>query len=325
MAAAEGSDGVKLRFVARTSGGDSQQQAPGASRTPSARRRAVPAGANPTVRQRELGMRLRELRNAVDLTVEEVGQKLLCSATKISRLETGARRASLRDVRDLCRIYVVTDQDQVEDLMALASRAREPGWWKQYEDAILSPYIGLEQAAVAITVYSMSFIPALIQTNDYARATIKSIERKIDPAVLDQRVEVRLRRQELLHRPDPPRYRVLLDEAVLRRQVGGTAVMQAQLDKIVTCASEQKVTVQVIPFDVGVYPSSDSNVVFLEFADESPQGPIIFVEGLFKNKYYEHPAEIARYREAMEYLRDAALSPRDSISLINQIRDNYRS
>ena len=220
-------------------------------------------------------MRLRELRNAVDLTVEEVGQKLLCSATKISRLETGARRASLRDVRDLCRIYVVTDQDQVEDLMALASRAREPGWWKQYEDAILSPYIGLEQAAVAITVYSMSFIPALIQTNDYARATIKSIERKIDPAVLDQRVEVRLRRQELLHRPDPPRYRVLLDEAVLRRQVGGTAVMQAQLDKIVTCASEQKVTVQVIPFDVGVYPSSDSNVVFLEFADESPQGPII--------------------------------------------------
>lgn len=270
-------------------------------------------------------MRLRELRNAAELTVEQVGARLLCSATKISRLETGARRASLRDVRDLCGIYGVTDKDQVEDLMTLASRAREPGWWKQYEDAILSPYIGLEQAAVAITVYSMSFVPALIQTSDYSRATIKSIERKIDPAILDQRVEVRLRRQELLDRPAPPRYRVLLDEAVLRRQVGGAAVMHAQLDKIVACAAEEKLTVQVIPFDVGVYPSTDSNVVLLEFAAESPQGPIVFVEGLLKNKYYEHPAEIARYREAMEYLRDAAGSPRDSIGLITQIRDNYRA
>jgi transcriptional regulator with XRE-family HTH domain len=323
MAAADGSEGVKWELMARTSG-DSQQAA-GRSDNRSARRRAAPAGANPTVRQRELGMRLRELRNAAEFTVEQVGERLLCSATKISRLETGARRASLRDVRDLCGIYGVTDKDQVEDLMTLASRAREPGWWKQYEDAILSPYIGLEQAAVAITVYSMSFVPALIQTSDYARATIKSIERKIDPAILDRRVEVRLRRQELLDRPAPPRYRVLLDEAVLRRQVGGAAVMHAQLDKIVACAAEEKLTVQVIPFDVGVYPSTDSNVVLLEFAEESPQGPIVFVEGLLKNKYYEHPAEIARYREAMEYLRDAAGSPRDSIGLITQIRDIYRA
>jgi ribosome-binding protein aMBF1 (putative translation factor) len=114
MAVADGSEGVKSGFVARTSG-DNDQQSVGASQTRSTRRRAASAGANPTVRLRELGMRLRELRNSADLTVEQVGEELMCSATKISRLETGARRASPRDVRDLCRIYGVIDKERVDD------------------------------------------------------------------------------------------------------------------------------------------------------------------------------------------------------------------
>jgi transcriptional regulator with XRE-family HTH domain len=117
-------------------------------------------GANPTVRQRELGMRLREFRHARELTVEEVGERLLCSATKISRLETGARRASLRDVRDLCQIYGVTDQAEADGLMSLARQAREPDWWTQYDDLRLDPYISLEQEAVAITSFSMYDVTA---------------------------------------------------------------------------------------------------------------------------------------------------------------------
>jgi len=276
-------------------------------------------GANPTVRQRELGIRLREFRHGLDMTVEEVGEQLLCSATKISRLETGTRRASLRDVRDLCRIYGITDQAQVDELMDLARRAREPGWWTKYDEAILSPYIGLEQEAVAITAFSMHWVSALLQTSDYARATIKGIERKIDPAVLEQRIEARLRRQELLERQTPPRYRALLDEAVLRRQVGGAAVMREQLHKILKCAAEEKAAVQVIPFEVGINASADSNFDFFEFESSSMQRPVVFIEGLFTNRYLERPAEIERYREAIEYLRDAALSPRDSISLITEI------
>jgi transcriptional regulator with XRE-family HTH domain len=283
------------------------------------RRRTVSAGANPTVRQRELGIRLREFRDAAGLTVDEVGDQLECSASKISRMETGARRASPRDVRDLCAIYGLTDQAQVDELMELARLAREPGWWSQYDEPVLSPYIGLEQEAVAISAYSMYFVPALLQTSDYARVTIRGIERKMDPAVLNQRVEARLRRQELLERETPPRYRVLLDEAVLHRQVGGAAVMHAQLDTIRKCAAEEKVTVQVVPFDVGAHASTDSNFVLLEFGDGSPQRPVVFVEGLFSNRYQERPAEIDRYREALEYLRDAALSPRDSLSLITEI------
>lgn len=305
--------------------GDGRQQSRDAGRTASPRRRVAAEGANPTVRQRELGMRLREFRHARDLTVEEVGEQLLCSATKISRLETGTRRASLRDVRELCRVYGVTDQAEVDELMDLASRAREPGWWTKYDEPILSPYIGLEQEAVAITAFSMYWVPALLQTSDYARATIKSIERKIEAAVLEQRIEARLRRQELLERQPPPRYRALLDEAVLRRQVGGPAVMQAQLGKILMCVADEKATVQVIPFDVGAHASTDSNFDFFEFGSSSMQQPVVFVEGLFSNRYQERPVEIERYREALEYLRDAALSPRDSTNLITKIRSQHKA
>src|SRR5579859_2564335 len=187
--------GVECGSVASASG-DGQKQSPDTEKASG--RSGGPAGANPTVRQRELGMRLRGLRNGLGLTVEDVAERLLCSATKISRLETGSRRASLRDVRDLCGVYQVTDQAQAAELMDLAAKAREPGWWTQYDEPALSPLLGLEQEAVAITFYSMYYVPGLLQTSDYARAIIRGIERKIDPDVLNQRVEARLRRQELL-------------------------------------------------------------------------------------------------------------------------------
>jgi transcriptional regulator with XRE-family HTH domain len=279
-------------------------------------------GAGPTVRQRELGQRLRALRHELGLTVEDVAGQLLCSATKISRIETGTRRASLRDVRDLCRIYGVTDEGAAADLMDLARRAREPGWWTQYDDLRLSPYIGLEQEATAITSFSMYWVHALLQSEDYARAIIKGIAPKIDPKIFEQRVEARLRRQQLLQQENPPRVRALLDEAVLHRQVGGPAVMRSQLDKIIDLARGEKVTVQVIPFDVGAHASAESNFTYLEFGDSSLPG-MVFVEGLVSNLYQERLNELERYREALENLRDSALSPRNSVNLIAEIRNTH--
>jgi transcriptional regulator with XRE-family HTH domain len=152
-------------------------------------------GTSPTVRQRELGIRLRELRRGRGLTVEDVSQKLLCSATKISRLETGARRPSFRDVRDLCDLYEV-DEATKDEFMTLAREARQQGWWTKYDDLKLDPYIGLEQVATAITSYTMYYVPALLQTEEYASAIIKAIAPKIDPGILQQRVEARMRRQQ---------------------------------------------------------------------------------------------------------------------------------
>lgn len=311
------SEGVPSGAVAHAEG-DSQWQ-PSVDGLAS-RRRSGSDSANPTVRQRELGMRLRELRNSHGLTVEDVAERLLCSATKISRLETGARRASLRDVRDLASIYGIADQSEADYLMSLARQAREPGWWTNYDDLNLSPYIGLEQEAVAITSFCMYYVPPLIQTPDYARAIIKGIAPKMDPRIVEQRLQARMRRRQLLDRDSPPRYRVIIDEAVLHRRVGGPEVMRAQLDNVLLCASEDKATVQVLSFDLGEYGSVDSNFDFLEFDQESGQRPVVFVESLFSNLYQERPAEVGRYREAIESLRDAALSPRESIKLITNIR-----
>jgi transcriptional regulator with XRE-family HTH domain len=280
-------------------------------------------GANPTVRQRELGMRLRRLRTDRGLTVEEVADKLLCSATKISRMETGTRRPSLRDVRDLSELYEI-DAPAAQDLMALARQARELGWWKQYDDLRLDPYIGLEQDASAITCFMMFYLPALIQTEDYARAVIKAIAPRIDLKVLEQRVEVRMRRQELLEREEPPRYRILLDETALHRPAGGPRVMAAQLDKLVKYQQEDKVTIQVIPFDIGPPPVAESNFVLLDFADPILTS-VVFVEGLTTNQLFERKSDLDRYREAVEHLRDSALSPRDSVTRITEIRNSYTS
>jgi transcriptional regulator with XRE-family HTH domain len=278
-------------------------------------------GSSPTVRQRELGKRLRELRNERGMTVEDVADKLLCSATKISRLETGARRPSLRDVRDLCALYEV-DESTSADFMSLARGAREQGWWTQYEDLNLDPYIGLEQEATAITCYSTYYMPGLLQTEDYARTIIKAIAPKMDPAIHQQRVEVRMRRQQRLDNANRPRYRVLLDEAALRRRVGGPALMAAQLSNILQTARSDKAIIQVITFDAGAHAAADGNFVLLEFED-SNLSPVIFIEGLTGNQYFERAADIARYREAVEYLRDSALSPRNSLSLITELKKAY--
>jgi transcriptional regulator with XRE-family HTH domain len=279
------------------------------------------SGASLTVRQRELGKRLRELRHQHGLTVEDVAERLLCSATKISRLETGMRRPSLRDVRDLCALYGLGEPMSAE-LMSLARGAREQGWWTQYVDISFEPYIGLEAEASAITCFSMHYVPGLLQTEEYARALIKAIAPGIEPEVYEQRVEVRLRRQQLLEQDNRPRYRVLLDEAVLHRQVGGPQVMYAQLSKILEADTKNQATVQIIPFDIGAHAAQDSNFVLLEF-DEPSLSPVIYVESLTGSRYIERDADVHLYREAVGQLRDSALNLRDSIHRLNLLRNTF--
>lgn len=281
-------------------------------------------GTSPTARQRELGVRLRGLRRQHGMTVEDAAGHLLCSTTKISRLETGARRPSLRDVRDLCALYEVGESASAE-LMTLARQARQPAWWARYEDLGLSPYIGLEQEATAITCFSMYYVPGLLQTEDYARGIIRIVAPQMDPRIIQQRVEARLRRQQLLEKDDRPRYHVLLDEAVMYRGVGGPEPMAAQLAKVLATARGGRATVQVIPFAAGAYAAADSYFVLLEFAERAELRPVVFVEGLAGNQYLERRADIGRYRETISYLRRRALSPRDSAELIGKVREGYAS
>jgi transcriptional regulator with XRE-family HTH domain len=278
------------------------------------------ADSNPTVRQRELGLRLRNLRTGLGLTVEDAAEKLMCSAAKISRMETGARRAQPRDVRDLCTVYNV-DATVAAELMQLTREAREQVWWTQYDDLKLSPYIGLEQEASSITAYSMYYVHALAQTKEYASEIINAIAPRMDPAIHRERTEARVRRQERLDEENPPRYRLLLDEAVLRRPVGGPALMAAQL-KNMDLANSGKVTVQVVPFSAGAYSVADISFTLLEFS-QPMLSPVVFVEGLIANQYYEREVDVARFRESLENIRDSALNPRASIQLLTDAHRIY--
>jgi transcriptional regulator with XRE-family HTH domain len=277
---------------------------------------------SPTVRQRELGRRLRDQRLEHGLTVEDVADKLLCSATKISRLETGTRRPSLRDVRDLCDLYNLGNAT-ADELMGLARGAREQVWWTQYEDLKLDPYLGLEEVATAITSFTTFYLPALLQTEAYTREVIKKVAPKMDPDIYRQRVEVRMRRQEVLEKKDRPRYRVLLDESVLRRPVGGPELMVTQIDKMLQSERDGKATIQIIPFDLGVPAAQDSNFVLLEFDDTTKISPTVFVEGLTGNQYLEGKAEVDRYKEAIDYLRYSALNANDSGKYLAEMRKHY--
>jgi transcriptional regulator with XRE-family HTH domain len=281
-------------------------------------------GTSPIARQRELGTKLRALRSEHGMTVEEVAEQLLCSATKISRLETGSRRPSLRDVRDLCVLYKV-GQSSAADFMSLAQEAREAAWWTQYPDLNLDPLIGLEAEAVAITSYSINYIPGLLQTREYAKGIIRTVAPKMDPQVVRQRTEARLRRQQILEEEDRPRFHVILDEAVFHRSVGDAPTMVGQIEKILRMVRSGKALVQIIPFAAGAYAAADGYFVLLEFEEDSNLWPMVFIEGLTENQYLQRRDYIARYRETIEYLRGRALSKSDSVTLMNEMRKSYAS
>lgn len=283
------------------------------------------ADANPTLRRRELGIRLRELRMQVAMSAEDVAARLLCSPSKIRRMETGQRATSLRDIRDLCGIYGVDDPAEQEHLTSLVRDAKQRGWWQEYDDLGNRKdytYIGLEDQAAKISVFHSSSVPALFQTEAYARALIRGMLPRIDDRALDERVEARLVRQRRLTATRPPRFHAFMDEAVLRRRVGNAATMSAQAQKILELAVLPSVTARVIPYDAGAHPAMNSTFDFLEFEDPSIPD-IVYVEGLVGNIYIEREPDLARYREALDSLAAAALNPKASLDFIRKIGEEF--
>jgi transcriptional regulator with XRE-family HTH domain len=278
---------------------------------------------SPVVRRRELGALLRDLRREAGLTVEQVAESLLVSPSKISRLETGQRGASLRDVRDLCDLYEVTGEEEREHLAGLAKESRQSAWWQRFS-LPYAQYVGLEAEALRISDFESGVFPGLLQVPGYARALHESGIPRPDPAVLDQRLEERSKRQEILTRsePPPPRLQAIMDEAVLHRAVGGPETMAAQIGHVIDASQLPNITVQIVPFGAGAHPALDSTFVLLEFEDPVPG--VVYVEGLVGHLYLERAQDVQRYGRVFDRLRSISLSERESLNVLRRMGAEYK-
>ncbi|MEV4532539.1 helix-turn-helix transcriptional regulator [Asanoa sp. NPDC049518] len=283
---------------------------------------APDAAAGPTARRIVVGAQLRRLREAAGVSREDAGYHLRGSASKISRMELGRVGFKERDIADLLTLYGVVDEAQREPLLALARDSRTDGWWHRYDDVLESwfgTYVGLEEAATTIRAYEVQFVPGLLQTADYARGVVVSGLPETAPAEVDRRVKLRLERQRILDRIPPATYWVVMDEAALRRPVGGQAVMRAQLKHLLDLSERPNITLQVMPLRRGTHTADGGAFSMLRFAD--PDIPdIVYVEQLVSALYLDKPEHVERYRQAMERLTVAALSPADTTDFLTKLR-----
>jgi transcriptional regulator with XRE-family HTH domain len=271
---------------------------------------------SPTVRRRRLALELRRLRESAKLTCEEVAERMECSASKISRVETGRVSVSPRDVRDMLEIYDAP-ADQRESLVQLARDSRQKGWWHAYGDSVqphFATYLGLESAASELRIYEVSLIPGLMQTEDYARAVISAGMVNSPRTDIERRVAVRMERKRLA-REDPPKVWAVLDEAALRRQVGGPEVMRVQLEHLRELADLRNVSLQVLPFRGGAHPGMGRPFVILVFG-ETIDPDVVYLEDLTSALWVENVDEVDRYNMFFNHLRASALSFDQSVAMI---------
>jgi transcriptional regulator with XRE-family HTH domain len=279
----------------------------------------VASAQSPTVRRRRLALELRRLREAARLTCEEVAERLECSASKISRVETGRVSVSPRDVRDMLEIYGVSD-GQRDALVQLARESRQKGWWHAYGDSVVphfGMYLGLESAASEIRIYEVNLIPGLLQTEDYARAVISTGMVDKPRTDIDRSVALRMERQQVT-RTSMPKVWAVLDEAALRREVGGPEVMRVQLEYLRDLGSTRNVSLQVIPFRGGAHPAMGRPYIILAF-DEDLDPDVVYLEDLTSALWVENVDEVDRYNVFFNHLRATALSFEDSAALMTAV------
>jgi transcriptional regulator with XRE-family HTH domain len=282
----------------------------------------VHAPGSPTVRRRELGALLKALRNAKGWTAEQVAERLLISTSKLSRLETGQRGASARDVRDLCDLYEV-DDEQRRHLQELAREGKQRAWWQPLA-LPYSTYVGLEAEATFIRDYGLGIMPGLLQTPDYARAIVRAQIPKREPDVVEQRVQGRMTRQELLHSADAPDFEAVVDESVLHREVGSAAIMQAQLERLLELSDLPNVTLRVIPYEAGALPAGNNKFIILRFAQPTVSD-VVFIEGLTGDLYLDDPRDVEIYNTTFRTLVDLAASPDVTLDIIAAMIPSYRT
>ncbi|MDC0769277.1 helix-turn-helix domain-containing protein [Streptomyces sp. HD] len=273
---------------------------------------------SPTARRRRLAIELKRLRDESSLTCSQVGKELDWSSSKVSRMETGHGRVQPSDVDALCRLYGTADE--LRDLLkSLAKESKTKGWWHAHSSAIpawFSVYVGLEQAVSDLRTYQSEFVPGLLQTSEYA-AELSRAWADHTPEDIRRMVDVRMRRQELLTSESAPDLWAVVHESALLHTVGNREVMTRQLERILEIQKLKSVTVQVLPFNAGAYPTTGSFTILGFPEQEDPD--VVYREGLTDSVYLEEPKDVALYTKAFDHLRALALSPQRSAFLITRL------
>ncbi|WP_460333850.1 helix-turn-helix domain-containing protein [Actinoallomurus acanthiterrae] len=280
----------------------------------------MPERRSPTLRRRRLSAELRQLRGRARMTLEQVAERLEFSTAKLRFIESAQWvRPNIGDVRNLLDVYGVTDERQREELLQLAREGRQKGWWQPYSKMLsetYTTYIGLEAEAIKLLTYQPLIVPGLFQIESYARALVQVTPDEVSEKVIDDRVAVRMERQQVLADPDPLSVWAVIDEAVLRRPIGGPEVMRAQIERLVEVARLPSVTLQLIPFGIGAHPGAGRGpFTILQFPEEADRDAV-YVDNFAGELYVEEGAEVDAFHEGFRHLVGAALSPADTMALI---------
>jgi hypothetical protein len=268
-----------------------------------------------------LGSQLRRLRETASITPEQAGYEIRASRSKISRMETGRVGFKARDVADLLVLYGVGDEQERSRFLDLVERSGRADWWTRYSDILpdwFENYLGLESACSTIRTFEIQFVHGLFQTEDYAQAVTQLGHQSAPTVEIERRVGLRVKRQDLLTRANPPRIWSVMDEAVLRRPVGGPAVMRAQLHRLIEVAKMPQVTLQVVPFTRGGHAGAGGSFSVLRF-EEQFLPDVVYIEQLTGAVYLEQRSDVEHYLEVMDQLSGEALTPVATTRFIEQV------
>ncbi|MDH6124651.1 helix-turn-helix transcriptional regulator [Kitasatospora sp. GP82] len=282
---------------------------------------AVQPNGGSMVRRILLGSQLRRLREGHGITREDAGYQIRASESKISRMELGRVSFKERDVADLLTLYGVHDGTEREALLGLVREANKPGWWHSFNDVLpgwFQTYVGLEEAAALIRTYEVQFIPGLLQSEEYARAVFSQTRPVLSNEELERRLSLRMRRQKLLTEGQSPRLWAVIDEAALRRPVGGPAVMRAQVQYLIDVAEESNVVIQVMPFRFGGHAGESGAFSILRFPEQD-LADVVYLEQLTSALYLDKRDDVDAYVQVMERLCVDSLTPDQTIDLLKSI------
>lgn len=272
---------------------------------------------SPTLRRRRLSAELRRLRAESGLTLVEVAKQADWSEAKQRWIEDAQWvRPNPRDVKDLLDIYGVADKRHREELLKWAREGRQKDWWHAYREMLserYSTYIALEAEAEEVATFELAVVPGLAQTEAYARALVKAGPTELNDAEIEKRVEVRAERQQILEGEDAVRLSMVIDEAALRRQVGGPDVMREQLQRLIEMAEQPGVIVQILPYSVGAHPATGGPFTVLFFGADRPAAYVPTIAG---ELLLEEGKDVSGYERVFRRLNALALSPEDTIAML---------